>query len=220
MHRVELEAGSLAEGGEITAQVDAALRRETMRNHTATHLLHAALQKVLGEHAKQAGSYVGPDRLRFDFNHVQPMTGDEVEEVERLVNRVILENREVSKVLMNRVEALASGAVAFFGEKYGDEVRVVDVPGFSRELCGGTHCDATGQIGVFKILAEKGISAGVRRIEAVTGIGALERFTEDERLLAGLEEVLAVRRDRASEVVQRVLRRERELENSGPSRGC
>ena len=149
-----------------------------MRNHTATHLLHAALRQVLGTHVKQAGSVVEPGRLRFDFTHYTAMTDDEVQEVERLVNQQILANTEVHTDVMDLDQALQTGAMALFGEKYGDKVRVVQIPGFSRELCGGTHVCRTGDIGLFKIVYEGSISAGVRRIEAITGEGALDRFQQ------------------------------------------
>ncbi|MGD8374528.1 MAG: alanine--tRNA ligase [Acidobacteriota bacterium] len=212
VHRTELLQGELRVGRPVAARVDPEVRPHTMRNHTATHLLHAALQSVLGSHARQAGSYVGPDRLRFDFNHFQPMTAGELDRVEDLVNGVILEDRPVSKQVMNREEAVASGAVAFFGEKYGDRVRVVDVPGFSRELCGGTHCERTGQIGPFRILSEKGISAGVRRIEAITGMEAVRRFRDADRTLERVLEMLGSGREGAGEALERVLRREKQLE--------
>src|SRR3954449_9059492 len=155
-----------------------------MRNHTASNLLHAALRQVLGGHVRQAGSVVEPGRLRFDFTHYSAMTDDELREVERLVNHRILENSEVATDIMDLEQALAMGAMALFGEKYGENVRVVSIPGFSRELCGGTHVNRTGDIGLFKIVYEGSISAGVRRIEAVTGEGALDRFQEATDQLA------------------------------------
>ncbi|MBO0725450.1 MAG: alanine--tRNA ligase, partial [Blastocatellia bacterium] len=184
VHIVTVEQGGLKVGDTVNAHVEAEKRARTMANHTATHLLHAALREVLGPHVKQAGSVVAPNRLRFDFTHFAPLTQDEIAEVERLVNEQTLKNTPVSKEEKALDEALASGAMALFDEKYGDRVRVVSVPGFSTELCGGTHVSATGDIGVFKIISEASISSGTRRIEAVTGKNAYERFALSESLLA------------------------------------
>src|SRR5690242_5907633 len=177
-------------GDKLIAVVDRPLRASTMRNHTATHLLHAALRQTLGSHVRQEGSVVEPSRLRFDFRHYTAMTESELSEVERLVNQQILANTEVVTDIMDLDRALATGAMALFGEKYGENVRVVNIPGFSRELCGGTHVTRTGDIGLLKIVYEGSISAGVRRIEAVTGEGALERFQESTSQLARAGEVL------------------------------
>lgn len=182
-HVVHMEAGSLQVGDEVRAEVDLDTRRFTMKNHTATHLLHAALRKVLGPHVKQAGSLVSPDRLRFDFTHFAPMTSAEIEKVEDEVNEQIWLDIPVKTVLSDLEEAIQSGAMALFGEKYQEQVRVVDIPGFSKELCGGTHAPSTGTIGLFKIVGESGISAGVRRVEALTGRVALNRFRADEQVL-------------------------------------
>jgi len=184
VHRVTVEQGTLKTGDAINAHVDAEKRARTMANHTATHLLHAALREVLGPHVKQAGSLVAPDRLRFDFTHFAPLTQEEIAEIERLVNDQTLQNTQVSKEEKTLDEALAGGAMALFGEKYTDRVRVVSVPGFSTELCGGTHVNATGDIGVFKIVSDASIASGTRRIEAVTGKNAYERFALSESLLA------------------------------------
>jgi len=175
-HRLDAIEQRIASRDIVTAEVDASLRDATRRNHTATHLLHAALRKVLGGHVKQAGSLVAPDRLRFDFMHFSAVTREEAIEVERLVNDAILRNEPVNTNIRNTQEAIAGGATALFGEKYGDNVRVVSVGdgAFSTELCGGTHARATGDIGVFLITEESGVAAGVRRIEAVTGLGAYE----------------------------------------------
>ncbi|MDX2040639.1 MAG: alanine--tRNA ligase [Acidobacteriota bacterium] len=184
VHQVTVELGTIKVGDKLTARVDAERRTRTMANHTATHLMHAALREVLGPHVKQAGSMVAPDRLRFDYTHFAPLTADEIAEIERLVNNQTLKNSAVSKEEKSLDEALESGAMALFGEKYSEKVRVVSVPGFSTELCGGTHVNATGDIGVFKLISDASIASGTRRIEAVTGQGAFERFQHSEALLA------------------------------------
>src|SRR5262245_55826678 len=184
VHRVTVEQGGLKVGDTINAHVDAEKRARTMANHTATHLLHAALREVLGPHVKQAGSLVAPDLLRFDFTHFAPLAQEEIAEIERLVNDQTLRNTQVSKEEKPLDEALAGGAMALFGEKYSGNVRVVSVSGFSSELCGGTHVNATGDIGVFKIISDASIASGTRRIEAVTGKNAYERFALSESLLA------------------------------------
>ncbi|HVF42979.1 MAG TPA: alanine--tRNA ligase [Pyrinomonadaceae bacterium] len=187
VHRVKVERGSLRVGDAVTAQVDAVKRDATRRNHTATHLMHAALREVLGTHVKQAGSVVAPNYLRFDFSHYQPLTRDETAEIERLVNFHILRNEPVRTELLPLEEAMRSGAVALFGEKYAESVRVLSVPGeegvFSKELCGGTHVRATGDIGLFKITSDESIASGTRRIRAVTGQDAFLRFQETEALV-------------------------------------
>jgi len=183
VHKVKIEKGSLKVGDTVTAEVDVVKRDATRRNHTATHLVHAALREVLGAHVKQAGSIVAPNYLRFDFNHYQPMTEAEIREVERLVNEQVLRNVKVDTEVMPVEEAMRSGAMALFGEKYSGMMRVLTVPGFSKELCGGTHVRATGDIGVFKITSDESIASGVRRIRAITGFDAYERFREDELLI-------------------------------------
>jgi alanyl-tRNA synthetase len=178
VHKLAPGAERLAPGDSVIARVDPESRHSTMRNHTGTHLLHAALRKVLGTHVKQAGSVVEPSRLRFDFTHYTAMDPDEIAEVERLMNQAILANIQVHTDIMDLDHALKTGAMALFGEKYGDQVRVVSIDSFSKELCGGTHVSRTGDIGICKIVYEGSISAGVRRIEAITGDGALKRFQE------------------------------------------
>jgi alanyl-tRNA synthetase len=187
VHKVKVEKGTLKVGDVVTAEVDVEKRDATRRNHTATHLMHAALREVLGTHVKQAGSVVAPTYLRFDFTHYQPLTQNEIEEIERLVNYHILRNEPVQTDEMATEEAMRSGAMALFGEKYGEKVRVLSIKGaeavFSRELCGGTHVRATGDIGMFKITSDESIASGVRRIRAITGVDAYERFREDELLI-------------------------------------
>jgi len=195
VHKVKVEKGTLKVGDKVTAEVDVEKRDATRRNHTATHLVHAALREVLGGHVKQAGSIVAPNYLRFDFNHFQPMTEDEIKEVERLVNEQVLRNVKVDTDVMPVEEAMKSGAMALFGEKYSGMMRVLTVPGFSKELCGGTHVRATGDIGVFKITSDESIASGVRRIRAITGFDAYERFREDEKLIE--ETVANLRTSRA-----------------------
>ena len=189
VHKVKIEKGTLEVGDTVVAEVDVEKRDATRRNHTATHLMHAALREVLGTHVKQAGSVVAPNYLRFDFTHYQPLTASEIEEIERLVNYHILRNEPVQTDEMAVEEAMRSGAMALFGEKYGEKVRVLSIKGaggadiFSKELCGGTHVRATGDIGMFKITGDESIASGVRRIRAITGVDAYERFREDERLI-------------------------------------
>ncbi|HSQ23059.1 MAG TPA: alanine--tRNA ligase-related protein, partial [Pyrinomonadaceae bacterium] len=183
VHKVKVEKGAITVGDTVTAEVDVEKRDATRRNHTATHLVHAALREVLGGHVKQAGSVVAPNYLRFDFNHFQPMTDEEIKEVERLVNEQVLRNVKVDTDIMPVEEAIRAGAMALFGEKYSGMMRVLTVPGFSKELCGGTHVRATGDIGVFKITSDESIASGVRRIRAITGFDAYERFREDEKLI-------------------------------------
>lgn len=183
VHKVKVKKGTVKVGDTVTAEVDVEKRDATRRNHTATHLVHAALREVLGAHVKQAGSVVAPNYLRFDFNHYQPMTEDEIKEVERLVNEQILRNVKVETDIMPVEDAIRAGAMALFGEKYSGMMRVLTVPGFSKELCGGTHVRATGDIGVFKITSDESIASGVRRIRAVTGIDAYQRFREDEEII-------------------------------------
>ncbi len=201
-------------GDEVLAKVEGDLRRSTMRNHTATHLLHAALRQVLGTHVKQAGSVVEPSRLRFDFTHYAPVDPAEIAEVERIVNEQILRDEPVHTDLMELDQALTTGAMALFGEKYGERVRVVSVPEFSKELCGGTHVRRTGQIGLLKIVYEGSISAGVRRIEAVTGEGALERFQEVTGALHRLAEITRASEPELVEQVGKLIEQRRALEKT------
>src|SRR5688572_26944320 len=202
LHRIQLKSGTLQERDIITAEVDAATRDATRRNHTATHLLHAALRKVLGSHVKQAGSLVAPDRLRFDFVHSSPLAREQILEIEKIVNQQIYRNAPVVTEERSTQEAMASGAMALFGEKYGDRVRVVTIPGFSMELCGGTHCHATGDIGFFTVVSEGGVAAGVRRIEALTGAGAVLHHQSVRETLDDLLGALGTSADRARAAVE------------------
>jgi alanyl-tRNA synthetase len=190
IHKIKVEQGTLRAGDVVDCRVDAERRRRIKANHTGTHLLHAALRDVLGPHVKQAGSLVAPDRLRFDFTHYASLTEDEIAEIERQVNSEILHNRGVETRITTVDEAIRSGAMALFGEKYGSEVRVVTVPGFSVELCGGTHVHSTGDIGPFKITSDSALAAGVRRLEAITADDAVARFQADEKVLKQLSEIL------------------------------
>jgi alanyl-tRNA synthetase len=194
------------------ARVDAARRQAIVLNHSATHLLHAALRQVLGEHVTQKGSLVAPDRLRFDFSHFQPIKPDELRRVEDLVNTEIRRNAEAEVHQMGYQEALEFGAMALFGEKYGDRVRVLKMGGFSTELCGGTHVSRTGDIGLFKIVSESGVAAGIRRIEAVTGAGAMALVDNEERMLAEVAGLLSTGPHEVGDKLRQVLERQKKLE--------
>jgi alanyl-tRNA synthetase len=211
VHRVTVERGALHVGDEVTADVDAEKRDATRRNHTATHLLHAALREVLGAHVKQAGSIVAPNYLRFDFSHFQPLTREEIAEIERLVNYQIIRNERVQTDILSLEEAMQSGAMALFGEKYAEKVRVLSVPGFSKELCGGTHVRATGDIGLFKITSDESIASGTRRIRAVTGADAFTRFQETEALV---DQVAGELRTSRTEIPATIERLQEELKKA------
>ncbi len=195
VHEVIVEEGEVFSGMVVRAVVDRERRLSTMRNHTATHLLHAALREVLGNHVKQAGSLVAPDRLRFDFSHFTRVSEREIEIIEEIVNKKILENLKVNVQIMDIDEAIESGAMALFGEKYQKKVRVVSIGDFSRELCGGTHLKSTGEMGVFKIISEGSVASGIRRIEAITGPEAYKRFRLDELILGKFESEYKVKRE-------------------------
>jgi len=211
-HKVAVSRGTLRPRDVVTAEVQGDVRDATRRNHTATHLLHAALRQVLGSHVKQAGSLVAPDRLRFDFIHFAPMTRDELDTVERIVNERIFQNTPVTTEVRSTQEAIAAGAMALFGEKYGDRVRVVSIPGFSTELCGGTHCRATGDIGFFAIVAESGVAAGTRRIEALTGAGAVAHYQAQHAALAQAAQALNVAPAQVLEALERLQGEARRLQ--------
>ena len=208
VHKVKVEKGSFSVGDTVSAQVDVEKRDATRRNHTATHLMHAALREVLGAQVKQAGSVVAPGYLRFDYSHYQPLRAAEKEEIERLVNYHILRNEPVQTDEMAIEEAMRSGAMALFGEKYGERVRVLSIKGaegiFSKELCGGTHVRATGDIGLFKIVSDESIASGVRRIRAITGMDAYERFRETEVIVDELSSGLRTSRGELPGTVHRL----------------
>jgi alanyl-tRNA synthetase len=198
--------------GRVIARVPSDRRRDTERNHTATHLLHAALRQVLGDHVHQAGSLVAPDRLRFDFTHHGPVKPEALTDIEERVNRAIWADVDVVFQEKSYREAVEAGAMALFGEKYGDVVRVVSIPGYSMELCGGTHARTTGQIALFKIVAETGVAAGVRRIEAVTGPRAYELIREEERRLQRIVEVVKGTPDSVVKRVEGLVEERRQLQ--------
>ena len=212
VHLCEVISGVLRQGEAVDLTVDSATRRAAALNHTATHLLQAVLGKVLGEHIKQAGSLVTPDRLRFDFTHFSAVSGEELTEIERQVNSFIRDNGRVETRIMNADAAVSAGATALFGEKYGETVRVVSVGDFSMELCGGTHTQASGDIGLFKIVQEAGIAAGVRRIEAVTGARALQLVQEEEETLRRLAVLVKSDRGQLEARLKKMVEQQRDLE--------
>ena len=216
LHQVKVTAGGFERGMTVRAEVDAHRRAAAMRHHTGTHLLHAALRETLGLHVKQAGSLVAPNRLRFDFSHYAPVSSLEQRQIENRVNAEILKDTGVSETVMGREEALSAGALAFFGDKYGERVRVVEVPGFSKEFCGGTHVHRTGEIGLFLFTGEQGIAAGTRRVEALTGQAAVERAQADQGILEELEQVAKTDRgtlvDEYAKLREQLKAREREIQ--------
>ena len=212
VHSCKIISGNVKKGMKLTLQVDLEDRQATALNHTATHLLQAALKEVLGDHVKQAGSLVEKNRLRFDYTHFSPLASREKEKIENIVNQKIMENIPVQTTNMPIDDAIKKGAVAIFGEKYGDEVRVVNVEGFSKELCGGTHVNATGEIGLYRITSEGGIAAGVRRIEAITGKKALQQTKKEEANLTEIRKCLNAQPGEEVEKVKKILSRAKELE--------
>ena len=211
-HLGTLKSGTIRVGEELEAQVDGARRQATALNHSATHLLHAALRKVLGTHVQQKGSLVAPDRLRFDFAHSQPVSAQELTEIERLVNAQIRANAASETRVMDYEGAVAAGAIALFGEKYDKDVRVLRMGDFSMELCGGTHVQRAGEIGLFKIVGESGVASGVRRIEALSGEGALQYVEQNDALLKDLAGLVRGSREELRDKVREQLERARQLE--------
>jgi len=213
VHYGAMQRGSISVGHAVDARVDAGRRAAIVLNHSATHLMHAALRQVLGDHVRQKGSLVAPDRLRFDFSHYEPVTPEQLRQIEGIVNEQVRRNIPAEVRLMQYDDAVASGALALFGEKYDDEVRVLRLgDGFSVELCGGTHVNSTGDIGVFKITSEGGVAAGVRRIEAVTGKGALDWIDSNLRSLNDVAGMLKSQPEQAAEKVAQLLKSNKELE--------
>ena len=211
-HLGTVAEGVIKQGETLQAQVDTGQRQAIRYNHSATHLMHAALRNILGEHVQQKGSLVQADRLRFDFSHFEPVKPDQLRQIEELVNEHIRLNHPVETRLMAQDEAIKGGAMALFGEKYGDVVRVLRMGDFSTELCGGTHVSRTGDIGLFKITQETGIAAGVRRIEAVTGEGALRYIEQEEHQLNEIAQLTRTKREDVSDRVRQLLERNRQLE--------
>jgi alanyl-tRNA synthetase len=212
LHEAIVREGRLRVGDVLAAEVDRERRLAVMRGHDATHLVHAALRDVVGTHVKQAGSLVEADRLRFDFSHYAALSGEILRQIEDVVNEVIRQDLPIRTSVMPLDEALRKGALAFFGDKYADTVRVVEVPGFSMELCGGTHASSTGSIGLVKLTQERGIAAGVRRLEALAGEGALRELREDHRTVDRLQAALNVDRRRLDETLLRLLEQNRALQ--------
>ena len=199
-------------GDRVRLTIDAERRNATRLNHSATHILHSALREILGTHVRQAGSLVAPDRLRFDFTHTSPVKDETLERIEDLVNAHIRENAEVTSEEMPLAEALKRGALAFFGEKYGERVRVLRMGDFSIELCGGTHVSRTGDIGLFKLKAEAGVASGVRRVEALTAEGALDWVRQREKVLKEAGSILKGSEEEVADKVEKLLAQQRELE--------
>jgi alanyl-tRNA synthetase len=218
VHRGRVAAGRICAGETVRASVNPATRHDAARNHTATHLVHAALRELLGPHVKQYGSLVAPNRLRFDFAHFRPLSSRDVDDIESMVNEQIRRNQAVRTDVMGVQEAVQAGALAFFGDKYGDQVRVVSVDTFSKELCGGTHCRQTGEIGMFRLVSETGVAAGVRRIECVTGSGAFMQIKQIQHEVQELSELLKAAPSELAAKTRRLLAQlkdtERELEQA------
>ncbi len=212
LHQGVVVSGCIGNGQLCTAKVNQDDRNATEANHSATHILHAALRQILGDHVAQKGSLVNPERLRFDFSHFEPMTAEEISKVEQLVNQQIRQNAPVSAQIMSKDEATQVGAMALFGEKYGDEVRVLTIGDFSTELCGGTHVDRAGDIGFFKIISETGVAAGVRRLEAVTGQACVDWIENRDKVLGNIAGMVKSTPDKAVEKVEQLIDKNKQLE--------
>ncbi|HZF05943.1 MAG TPA: alanine--tRNA ligase [Patescibacteria group bacterium] len=212
VHRVRVRQGGLREGEDVAISIESPRRLGLRQHHTGTHLLHAALRRVLGTHVSQAGSLVAPDHLRFDFSHGGAVKDREIEQIEELVNEQVQANTPVANAEMDLADALAAGAMALFGEKYGERVRVVKIGDFSTELCGGTHLDATGQIGFFKVAEEGAVASGVRRIEAVAGTAAVEAVARRERVLREIADILKIGAEEAPQRLRKLLDEQKALE--------
>ena len=210
VHKGVVTSGSIRAGERLQLSVNPRTRQDAARNHTATHLVHAALRDLLGPHVKQYGSLVAPNRLRFDFAHFRPMSSRDIDEIEAIVNEQVRQDQPVQTAVMGVQDAVAGGALAFFGDKYGDQVRVVQIDTFSKELCGGTHCRRTGEIGLFRIVSESGVAAGVRRIECLTGSGALDSL---KRLEADVRELSDLLKVAPAEVVARTRKLSEQLKD-------
>ena len=210
VHKGVVTSGSIRAGERLQLSVNSRTRQDAARNHTATHLVHAALRDLLGPHVKQYGSLVAPNRLRFDFAHFRPMSSRDIDEIESIVNEQVRQDQPVQTAVMGVQDAVAGGALAFFGDKYGDQVRVVQIDTFSKELCGGTHCRRTGEIGLFRIVSESGVAAGVRRIECLTGSGALDSL---KRLEADVRELSDLLKVAPAEVVARTRKLSEQLKD-------
>jgi len=212
LHKGAVDKGAINNKQACKVSVNAKDRLATELNHSATHIMHAALRQLLGEHVSQKGSLVNPDRLRFDFSHFEPMTADEISRIERIVNEQIRMNSPVSAEIMAKDDAVKAGAMALFGEKYGDEVRVLKIGELSTELCGGTHVERSGDIGCFKIISETGVASGVRRIEALTGQGCFDWIKSQDKALAGIAGLVKSSVDKASDKVQQLVEKNKQLE--------
>jgi alanyl-tRNA synthetase len=212
VHQGLVKKGAIRVGEEVFASVDPISRFATARHHTATHLLHYALRKVLGEHVKQSGSLVAPDRLRFDFAHFAKVSDSEIENIEFLVNERIVENLPLRTMIVPIEEAQKAGAIMFFGDKYGPVVRMIDIGGFSKELCGGTHVKATGEIGLFKIYSESSVASGIRRVEALSGLKAYETIRQLNQTLSELCSLLSTSPQEVLTRMERLLAEKRKLE--------